>query len=78
MVKIYSYSNFVPIIEELEKLNLTPVSFSPFDPASKSIPSTLSGMKRQVKPKVTEELVGMNHDHFNDFKTKPSEHLLIS
>lgn len=62
-------------MEELDKLDLPPVSIASFDLATESIPSTCLDKKRQTKLKITEELVAIDHDGFEDFST-PLEHLI--
>lgn len=63
-------------MEELDKLEFYSISIDSYDPITWNIPTTSYGMIRWTNPEVNKTPVGMDHDDFGNFSTKPLKYLM--
>ncbi|PHT43574.1 hypothetical protein CQW23_17599 [Capsicum baccatum] len=69
-----SYSNLVPTVEELEQLDLPPMSFTSYHPGTSLMPSSI-GNPDQMSYKVNVPQLAIEHNNFDDFSTTPPQYL---
>ncbi|KAF3618250.1 hypothetical protein FXO37_34273 [Capsicum annuum] len=70
-----SYSNLIPIVEELEKHDLLPVSIALYHPGTSLMPSLSNVISVQMDYKVNEPTITTEYDSFEDFITTFPQYL---